>query len=830
MATKKKTGAARRQVKETNSRAAITVSEPMARRTIESHGFRREDAAILATARDIVAPALVALLDDFYMKVQSEPETAALLAKHSSVSAQRPILERYVLTLFDDVIDDKWLGWRKKVGAIHARIDLPASYFIVMYTVLEEHLRRAAVNARWRGERLASYETALVRMLRVDMALVLTAFDDARRERIALVEGSRLRPIDRVMAVAEFAPDGTLLEANDNFLRTVGYTLDELKGRHHRTFVDAVTGASSSYADLWAKLNRGDCHASESRYVGKNGTEIWVQTSYNPVFDRTGKVVRIAEFATDITKEKIRVADYEAQIRAIHKATAVAEFAPDGTVLGGNDLFCTLIGYAADELKGRHHSLFLEPEESKSANYAEFWRQLGEGRSQSGDYRRIGKGGRVVWMRASYNPIYDLNGKLTKVVKLATDITEGKLAAEKQAEMSRTIAENAAAADAFIGEAGSVLERLSARDMTARMVGEYTGDYDRLKGVLNLAVDNLDTALDQVASASNEVSTACREITGASQSLAQATSRSAATIEDVTSRLHEMGSIASQNARNSQEARTLADAARLSADKGSESMQRLSQSIEKIKASSDETAKIVKTIDDIAFQTNLLALNAAVEAARAGDAGRGFAVVAEEVRNLAMRSAESARMTAQMIAGSVKNAEEGVQYNREVLENLNEITSRVRRVGEVMQEIAVASETQNETVTQINESTEELAKLTQQNAATSEETASAAEELTGQANGLIEMVGEFELSGQPVAPPPRVQPRAASRVRPPSMRPAPPQRTTHARPAQPPTEPQRRARPATPEPQKRPLKTNGTIRRQSADAVFPLDDDVLGKF
>jgi methyl-accepting chemotaxis protein len=175
-------------------------------------------------------------------------------------------------------------------------------------------------------------------------------------------------------------------------------------------------------------------------------------------------------------------------------------------------------------------------------------------------------------------------------------------------------------------------------------------------------------------------------------------------------------------------------------------MGRLSQSIERIKASADETAKIVKTIDEIAFQTNLLALNAAVEAARAGDAGRGFAVVADEVRNLAMRSAEAARITAQLIANSVRNAEEGVQYNREVMANLSEINTRVRRVGDVMTEIASASDAQSKAVVQTNAAMVELSRLTQQNAATSEETASASEELSGQAGSLIDMVNEFRVS------------------------------------------------------------------------------------
>ncbi len=804
--------------------ADFAVSDHAARATIAAHGLLPEDMALLLSKRDLVGPAFPGLLDEFYSKLMENAELRAIIEKHSSVERQRPVLERYLRALFDGRIDEPFLKHRELVGRIHDRIDLPASYFITMYTILEKHLLAAGrERAKLKGDAYKRYEEAVVRALRVDMALVLTAFDESRRGRMSEVVEARLKPIDRVMAVIEFTPDGTVIEANENFLKTIGYTLEEIKGKHHRLFMDPTQAHTAEYTEFWAALGRGQLQAGEFRRIAKGGRELWLQCSYNPVYDRQGKVVRVAKFATDVTAAKVKNADYESQVNAIHKAMAVIEFNLDGTIISANENFLKVVGYSKEEVVGRHHRTFVDPAYAGSPDYAELWRQLGEGRYLAADFKRVAKGGREIWLRASYNPIFDLHGKTIKVVKLASDVTEAKAAEAKQEELAREIEKNAKAADTFLDEAGNVLERLANRDVAIRVVGEYDGSYDRLKGLLNSAVENLDTALYQVSSASNEVSTACGEITSASQSLAQATSRSAGTIEEVTSNLQEMTSMATQNARNSQEARTLADAARSSADKGADNMQKLSQSIEKIKASSDETAKIVKTIDDIAFQTNLLALNAAVEAARAGDAGRGFAVVAEEVRNLAMRSAEAARMTAQMIEGSVKNAEEGVQFNREVIENLGEITSRVRRVGEVMQEIAAASEVQSQTVTQVNQSMDELSKLTQQNAATSEETASAAEELTGQANSLIEMVGEFILSGGE-APQARTLLRPAmaqtpmrqARPRPPSLRPMPPQRAAMAQ------------RP--PAPRSTVKSTANGTGKPSPAAVFPLDDDVLGKF
>jgi methyl-accepting chemotaxis protein len=207
-----------------------------------------------------------------------------------------------------------------------------------------------------------------------------------------------------------------------------------------------------------------------------------------------------------------------------------------------------------------------------------------------------------------------------------------------------------------------------------------------------------------------------------------------------------MALMTKRNATNAKEARSLSEGTRASSERGMESMKRLSESINKIKASSDATAKIVKTIDEIAFQTNLLALNAAVEAARAGDAGKGFAVVAEEVRNLAMRSAEAAKNTTNLIEESVNNAEGGVAINQEVLKNLDEINGQIHKVNQVMAEIAAASDRQSHGVDQINTAVEQMNQVTQQTAANAEESSSAAEELSSQSQEMLSMVSSFQLS------------------------------------------------------------------------------------
>ena len=296
-----------------------------------------------------------------------------------------------------------------------------------------------------------------------------------------------------------------------------------------------------------------------------------------------------------------------------------------------------------------------------------------------------------------------------------------------------------------INEAAGVLERVAQKDLTARVEGSYKGDHARIKNALNSALDDLSDALSQVSAAAQQVGAASEQISAGSQTLAQGASEQAGSLEEVSSSLQEMSSMSKQNSANAQEANSLAEAARGSTQRGVDSMTRLSGAVERIKESADQTAKIIKTIDEIAFQTNLLALNAAVEAARAGEAGKGFAVVAEEVRNLAMRSAEAARNTSELIEGSVKNAEEGVALNSEVLSNLEEISGQVNKVREVMGEIAAASEQQTQGVDQINVAVEQMNGLTQASAANSEESAAAAQELSSQAAVMLSLVEQFQL-------------------------------------------------------------------------------------
>jgi len=293
--------------------------------------------------------------------------------------------------------------------------------------------------------------------------------------------------------------------------------------------------------------------------------------------------------------------------------------------------------------------------------------------------------------------------------------------------------------------AGSVLERVAERDLSARVSGEFPGDHARLKTAINQAVENLADAMRQVQRSAEQVSNASTHIASSSESLASGTSQQAGALEEISSSLHEVAAMSRQNADEARRGLDLATVGRASAERGVHAMDRLNEAMERIKASSDSTARIVKTIDEIAFQTNLLALNAAVEAARAGDAGRGFAVVAEEVRSLALRSAEAARSTSTLIEEAVANTKVGVQVNAEVRVALQEVDAQVNKLGATMENITAASTQQTTGVDQISQAMESVNQVTQGNAANSEESAAAAEELSQQSSELQSLVASFTL-------------------------------------------------------------------------------------
>lgn len=229
--------------------------------------------------------------------------------------------------------------------------------------------------------------------------------------------------IDRTQAVIEFQMDGTIIGANANFLLVMGYSLEEVQGRKHEMFVSAGHRSSREYAQFWERLRQGECFSSTFQRVGKGGKMVWINASYTPILDASGKPYKVVKFAIDATEQTLKNADYEGKLNAISKSQAVIEFQPDGTILTANNNFLDALGYNLDEIRGKHHSIFIAPEERAGPAYARFWQELKAGEFKSGEFCRINKNGQEVWIQATYNPIFDPSGKVTKVVKFASDIT-----------------------------------------------------------------------------------------------------------------------------------------------------------------------------------------------------------------------------------------------------------------------------------------------------------------------------------------------------------------------------------------------------------------------
>ncbi len=235
---------------------------------------------------------------------------------------------------------------------------------------------------------------------------------------------ARLAALSKSQALIEFNLDGTIITANENFLNATGYSLDEIRGKHHSMFVDPEYAKSAEYKEFWAKLSRGEFQAAEYKRIGKGGKEIWIEASYNPVFDKRGRPYKVVKYATDITQKKMEQAELQGIASAISRSQAVIHFKMDGTIISANKNFLSVMGYDLHEIQGKHHSMFADPTFAASTEYKDFWAKLNRGEFQVAQYKRVGKGGKEIWIEASYNPILDPSGRPYKVTKFATDITD----------------------------------------------------------------------------------------------------------------------------------------------------------------------------------------------------------------------------------------------------------------------------------------------------------------------------------------------------------------------------------------------------------------------
>jgi len=530
--------------------------------------------------------------------------------------------------------------------------------------------------------------------------------------------------INASQAIIEFNLDGTIITANQNFLSALNYSIEEIQGQHHRLFVEDNEQKSPAYKVFWQKLNDGEFQSDVFKRIGKNGKEIWLQATYNPVLNDQGKPYKVIKFASDVTADRLKNADHEGQIAAISSSQAVIEFEMDGTILNANENFLNAVDYQLEEIKGQHHSIFVEAQDKDSKEYHQFWQLLNEGKFQIAEYKRVGKKGKEVWLQATYNPIFDLNGKPYKVVKYATDITPRKFAIDQIKQLLMNVAEG---------------------DLTEKITVELEGDFSILKNALNDLIDNLVRIFAEIREASTFVFTDAKEISAGTYDLSQRTESQASSLEETASAMEQLSSTVQQNAENTSEASKIADGVMVKASDGGSVINEAVHAMTDIDKSSKKIADIIGVIDEIAFQTNLLALNAAVEAARAGEQGRGFAVVAAEVRNLAQRSAGAAKEIKGLINDSVEAVQKGSSLVDKSGKTFDELVHAVQQVVNMISDINHAGTEQAAGINEVSQAVAQMDEMTQQNAALVEEASASTKSLEEQAQSLLDQISYFNV-------------------------------------------------------------------------------------
>ncbi len=568
-----------------------------------------------------------------------------------------------------------------------------------------------------------------------------------------------INAVGRSRAVVEYTMDGRILNGNENFLKLLGYRLEEIRDLHYGSLLDANDRRSTETRLLWEGLNRGDFFSGQYKLIHKDSRPVWIQATYNPVFDGDGKPYKVAVFASDITVSKQMGADYQSMMEAVSKSQAMIEYELDGTILNANENFLNLISFKLDEIKGKHHRIFVEEAEANSPQYRELWNDLNRGTYRFGEYKRVAKGGRIVWLQASYNPVFDMSGKVYKIVKFGSDMTRQAVerqeaqalqaqvqaaAVERQAKIDSLLAVVAAAAD------GDLTKPIEVHGTD--VAGQMADGLNRLLTDLRRNIAGIRQTATGVASSSQELSAISQQVSNSSQQSAnqvgEASSASdrvssnvsivAASTDEMLASIREISKNASDAARVTRTAVSIADGT--------------TQTISKLGISSQEIGKVVKVITSIAQQTNLLALNATIEAARAGEAGKGFAVVANEVKELAKETARATEEISSKIDAIQNDTRAAITAIADVSEIINQVNDISNTIASAVEEQTATTNEIGRNVTDaargtsaIAESIRHVAKSTDETTAAARGIEEAAHTLTDMSAQLAALVGRFRL-------------------------------------------------------------------------------------